>query len=207
MITYAVTTHNEGRGYIEPLLKQLLSIVTPQDEIIVLDDFSDDPETVAVLKEYSDHIKLIQHKFIDNFADHKNQIHQYAKGEYIFQIDADELLGINLMHQLSQILELNPSIDVLGVPRENYFVEGLTPADVAKWHWRVDSLSRVMWPDFQFRIYKNDGTIYWTGNVHETLISSRDTNIATLPEEPEWALIHKKHITRQRLQNELYESL
>lgn len=206
MITYAVTTHNEGRGYIEPLLKQLLSIVTPQDEIIVLDDFSDDPETVAVLKEYSDHIKLIQHKFTDNFADHKNQIHQYARGEYIFQIDADELLSEDLRTDLRTILEANPELDIIGVPRENY-VEGLTPNDVAKWNWRVDGQSRVMWPDYQYRIYKNDGTIMWAGNVHETLVSSRDTKIGTLPDVPNWALIHKKHIIRQRLQNELYESL
>jgi glycosyltransferase involved in cell wall biosynthesis len=59
-------------------------------------------------------------------------------GDYIFQIDADEIPSEVLIDNLPQILEEN-DIDVIMVPRINT-VEGLTDAHVAKWRWQVNEI-------------------------------------------------------------------
>jgi glycosyltransferase involved in cell wall biosynthesis len=63
MISFAITTHNEG-AYISDLLNQLVPYcASSQDEIIVLDDNSDDELTRQILKSHAEAqlIKLYQH--------------------------------------------------------------------------------------------------------------------------------------------------
>jgi len=206
MITYAVTTHNEGQKYIRHLLLQLVDCKQPEDEIIVIDDYSEDASTLEALKLFDSLITVHKHHLNNNFAEHKNFISTVAKGEYIFQIDADELLGSALAEQLPELLADNPTIDIFYLPRVNR-VTGLTPEDIAKWNWEVDSQNRVMWPDYQGRIYKNNGTVHWTRPVHEVLVGKDVILIVMLPKEEQWALIHNKDVTRQRKQNEFYETI
>ena len=56
MISFAVTTKNEGR-YIQELLSQLVPFCAETgDEIVVLDDFSTDEETLNILKSIMENI-------------------------------------------------------------------------------------------------------------------------------------------------------
>ena len=48
-----------------------------------------------------------------------------CKGSYIVNIDADELPHKQLMKNIKEILESNPTVDLYWVPRVNT-VEGLT---------------------------------------------------------------------------------
>jgi glycosyltransferase involved in cell wall biosynthesis len=50
-ISYAILTHNEGQ-YIETLLSFLTTNKRPEDEIVIVDDFSTDLETIEILKKY-----------------------------------------------------------------------------------------------------------------------------------------------------------
>ena len=47
-ISYCITTHNEGAMYIRPLLDRLLKHLQPEDEIVIVDDFSTDESTVDI---------------------------------------------------------------------------------------------------------------------------------------------------------------
>ena len=205
MITYAVTTHDEGK-YLEHLMAQLNhKLVT--DEIVIVDDYSTDCTTRGLLEiAKSTGYRVFEHSLEGDFATHKNQISQYATGEYIFQIDADELLSDHLLFHVDEILEQNPQIDVFHIPRINK-VAGLTPEDIARWGWTVNEEEWVMWPDYQARIYKNIPDIQWKGKVHETLVSTRAMVVGHLPPEANWALLHYKEIERQRSQNEFYATL
>jgi glycosyltransferase involved in cell wall biosynthesis len=205
-ISFAITTHNEGE-YIQNLLSQLVPFCEQTgDEIVVVDDYSTDEFTVALLDAYATggEIKLIKHALNNNFAEHKNFLTQQCSGDYIFQVDADETLHTNLLTYIHDLIEHNPQIDLFAIPRVNV-VTGLTDEDIAKWGWRVNEQGWVMFPDYQTRVYRNHADIKWEGKVHERIVGYK--NMAPLPDEEEWALYHIKDIDRQRLQNEFYSQL
>lgn len=206
MISFAITTHNEGQ-YIQELLDQLVPFCEKTgDEIIVVDDNSTDAFTVNLLEGYerSGAIKLHNRSLNNNFAEHKNYLNSLCKGDYIFQIDADEKLNENLLKYLHDLTGHNPQVDLFWLPRVNV-VNGLTDEDIKRWGWQVNDKGWVMFPDYQGRLYKNTTEIKWDRKVHERIVGHKIE--AHLPAEEEWSIIHVKEIQRQREQNKLYETL
>ena len=200
MISYAITTHNEGE-YIQTLLDQLF---TTDNEIVIVDDFSTDDDTRHILDRAQKLGATVkQHTLNNDFAQQKNYLTSLCTGEYILQIDADETLHSNLLLNLNELVTEN-TVDLIFVPRVN-IVNGLTEADIQKWHWHVNELGWVQFPDYQGRIYRNHPSIQWQGKVHEQITGAQ--MVAALPAEEEWALYHIKNIDRQRKQNEYYEGL
>ena len=127
-----------------------------------------------------------------------------CEGDYIFNIDADEIPHKNLMENLQNLLEGNPEVEVLYVPRVNT-VEGLTDEHVHEWRWRINDKGWVNYPDFQMRIHKNIPSIRWKNAVHEVLKGQK--TFVTLPELEEWSIYHHKHIERQEEQNAFYQTI
>jgi len=165
-ISYAITVCNE-RKEIEKLIGFLLENKHPDDEIVVLFDTNNGTNEVETfLDSISPSISLRKSPFNFHFADWKNRLNSYCKKDYIFQIDADELPAQDLMDSLHSIIE--QGVDVILVPRENT-VEGLTKEHIDKWGWNVDEMNRVNWPDYQWRLYRNDSSIKWINKVHEKL--------------------------------------
>lgn len=206
MISFAVTTKNEG-GYIEKLFDQLIPFCEKTgDEIIVLDDNSTDPYTQNLLFRHADtdQIQLHHRTFDGNFAEHKNYLNSLCQGEYIFQVDADETLNENLLNYIHDLTGHNSEVDLFWIPRVN-IVNGLTNEDIQRWGWSVNENNWVMFPDYQGRLYKNLDNIKWQNKVHER-ISGHKTE-AHLPAEEEWVLYHIKDILRQREQNNYYATI
>jgi glycosyltransferase involved in cell wall biosynthesis len=210
-ISFLIGTHNEEASYIKTLLDQILKHKDPGDEIIIVDDFSTNIETLNILEEYRDRVQLYQHALNNNFAEHKNYKKSLAKSEYIFDIDADETPNSNLLITLKEILINNPTIDLFKVPRIN-IVQDLPEEYIVKWGWRVNDQSFLNFPDFQSRIYKNKPEIKWEGVVHESIIGTvTHTNLPAFDEEgnpiTDYALFHPKTFDRQLKQNTFYEQL
>lgn len=201
-ISYAVTTHNEHKE-IKQLLPLLIEYKDPEDEIIVVDDHSDE-QTQKVFTQYKDSIKLITHKFNGNFSDHKNFMISQCTGEWIFNLDADEIPDANLIKNVKQLITANPVVELFWVPRWNT-VEGITEEHAQKWGWKLDGLGRINWPDPQQRIWKNESHIKWQRRVHERLTGP--THDTMLPQNQEWCIYHSKTITKQEQQNAHYERL
>jgi len=205
-ISYAITVCNELEE-IKRLLSFLYQHKRPGDEIcVLLDKPKASQELIDQLYRYSsaDWITLKESEFQGHFADWKNELTRMCSGDYIFQIDADEIPHINLIENLPALLRDNQAADMIRVPRVNT-VEGLTQAHIAKWGWNVNEKGWVNWADWQTRIYKNNGIVKWKNKVHEVL---EGFNIhGMLPMEEEWALYHPKTIERQERQNNYYESL
>ena len=204
-ISYAITVCNEFKE-IQKLIPYLLDNIRPDDEIVVLYDSKNGDEKVeeylrakSVNPTYSWH----SGEFDGHFADWKNKLTDLCNGDYIFQIDADEIPNEELIQNLPQILEMN-SVDVILVPRVN-LVDGLTDEYIKKWNWVVDDKGRVNWPDPQWRVYKKSESIRWTNKVHEKLVGY-DT-ISNLPWVEELALFHHKDIEKQIKQNDYYDTL
>lgn len=202
MISIAITVCNEYQE-LETLLDYLQErALSPEYEIVIqIDQDNHTKEVVSVILD-----RGIKHWFYPlnkDFASYKNELANHCEGEYIFQIDADELPAIELLDMLPSILESNPEVDVYLVPRINT-VSGITEEHILKWGWRYEN-ERVNFPDYQWRIYRNTKSIKWTNKVHEVLDGYK--MFATLPPQDEYCLIHPKTIDRQEKQNNFYNTL
>jgi len=206
-ISYGITVCNEFIE-IQRLLTFLIENKRLQDEIVVLVDLSKNTPTSELLGylhklSSNNNIILVEDYFKNHFADWKNKLTRACKGDYIFQIDADEMLTPYTLDFIPEVLQQN-DIDVLMVPRINT-VEGLTQEHIQKWRWNVNDKGWVNFPDYQWRIYKNTPEIKWENKVHEVLKGYK--TISNLPESSQWCLIHNKTIDRQVKQNEYYDGL
>jgi glycosyltransferase involved in cell wall biosynthesis len=213
-ISYAVTVCNEFIE-IQRLITFLLQHKRPQDEIVVqmdltLDDMKNHPEDKRQVHSYlmkhnaQGNIRLAFCPLNNDFAAFKNNLTQHCTGDYIFQIDADEIPCTPILESLPDILQGNPDVDVYLVPRVNT-VEGMNQDHMQQWGWNVNAEGWVNWPDYQWRIYRNDGTVTWKNRVHEVLQGFK--KYATLPMEEDYSLYHPKTIERQIKQNQYYNTL
>tara|TARA_R110001583_G_scaffold193978_1_gene363818 strand:- start:510 stop:1139 length:630 start_codon:yes stop_codon:yes gene_type:complete len=206
-ISYALTVCNEFLE-IQKLITFLLENKRIKDEIVILyDSKNGDPEVLSYLLKFNK-LPNVQtwrgFEFDGDFSNWKNLLTTYCSGDYIFQIDADELPNKTLIENLPLILEQNPDNEVYLVPRVNT-VEGLTQEHIQKWGWRVDEKGWVNWPDYQWRIWKKKPEIKWRNKVHEVLEGYK--TYSPLPAQEELALYHPKKIDRQEKQNKFYETL
>lgn len=213
-ISYAITVKDE-LAEIAALIDFLDTHKRSQDQIVVLMD-SRGPDSVW---EYLDrtqrgfdlrsnnqagHMAIVKGTFNNDFAEWKNKLNELCYGEYIFNIDADEMPHEYIVTNLPRLLSENPSVDMFMVPRINT-VSGLTQEHIGKWGWRVDEKGWINFPDYQSRIYKNDSSIRWDGRVHETIVGVKTW--AALPAEEQWCLYHSKTIERQEKQNNFYNTI
>ena len=204
-ISYAITVCNEFKE-IQKLIPYLLENKRPDDEIVVLYDSKNGDEKIeeylrakSVNPSYSWH----SGEFDGHFADWKNKLTDLCNGDYIFQIDADEIPNEELIQNIPAILEMN-EVDVILVPRVN-LVDGLTDEYIKKWNCIVDDKGRVNWPDPQWRLYKKSESIRWVNKVHEKIVGY-DT-VSNLPWVEELSLFHHKDIEKQIKQNDYYDTL
>ena len=201
-ICYAILTHNEGE-YIEKLLKFLVENKREEDEIVIVDDYSKDKKTINTLTKFKDNIQLHYREF-DGDATQKNYLNSKCSGDYILQIDADEIFKKEFIKMLPAILESNKVTDLFYVPRINT-VEGLTKEDISKWNWRVNDKGWVNFPDYQMRLYRNNSSIKWEGLLHSKIVGFK--SYIALPQDELYCMIHPKEIDRQKEQNDLYDRI
>jgi glycosyltransferase involved in cell wall biosynthesis len=195
-ISYAVTACNEHRE-LSFLLELLRNNISQEDEIVVQLDSNATQEVRDIAKDY------IEYPLNKDFASFKNNLSKHCTKDYIFQIDADEYPHPQLIANLAQLVEYNQSVDVFLVPRINT-VSGLTQDHIKQWNWRMDG-DRVNFPDYQWRIWKNNNNIKWINKVHEKLDGFKEFSL--LPQSEEYCLFHPKDIKRQEKQNQFYNTI
>jgi len=207
-ISFTISVYNELEE-LDRLLQLLKSVQTVKDEIVIVHTYREEQEKETsnfkkienLSQSYSNIYKNFH--FQDKFADLKNYLNSLATKDYIINFDADEFASIDTINIWKRIIEENHG-DMYAIPRINT-VEDLTKEDIEKYQWNVNTNGWINWPDYQPRIFKNTGEIKWLGDVHERLTGYK--RASGLPEDPRFAIIHRKHIDRQRKQNELYENI
>jgi hypothetical protein len=206
-LSYAITACNEHEEIIR-LVTQLINYKGENSEIVVLLDTSKSSTEMIEyleLQANANYITLIESEFDNDFAQWKNFLNSHCKGEWIFQLDADEYLSNDLIYNLEELLDANTDKDLIVVPRINT-VEGLTEAHIQKWGWNVNEKGWVNFPDVQTRIYKNNPeTIGWSGKVHERIVGFQ--SYTNFPSDEVYCIIHPKTIDRQERQNNYYDTL
>ena len=205
-ISYAITVCDEFVE-IQRLVNFLLKHKRHEDDIVILYDINNGNEGIEQFlraKSVNCEIAWMPGEFDGHFANWKNHLTGLCTGDYIFQIDADEIPDNQLIIALPKIIEGNLDNEVYLVPRVNT-VEGLTEEHIQKWGWKVDDKGWVNWPDYQWRIWKNKPEIKWVNKVHEKLDGF--LTYAPLPKAEQYALYHPKTIEKQEKQNAFYETI
>jgi uncharacterized C2H2 Zn-finger protein len=209
-ISYAVTVCNELEE-VKQLLPNLLENKKFIDEIVFLyDEKNGDPKVLEYLLSFNKLPNVQTWRWFDfdgHFANWKNKFLEYCTGEWIVQIDADELPSDGFWDYINPILQSNRGLaDTMYIGRRNT-VSGLTEEHIQKWGWKVterDGEQLVNYPDYQHRIFRNNGKIKWINKVHEKLDGYGTFSLIPADEIFLW---HRKDIKRQEKQNALYESL
>jgi glycosyltransferase involved in cell wall biosynthesis len=204
-ISYAITVCNELEE-ISRLLNFLHQYKRPLDEIcVLLDKPKASQQLLDELHYWSSKniITLRESIFQGHFSDWKNELNRMCSGDYIFQIDADELPNEELLEALPGVLT-NSNSDVILTPRINT-VEGITLQHLQMWGWKQNDKGWVQFPDYQWRIFRNTPDIKWVNKLHEILDGYK--TYAFLPELEEYSLYHHKSISKQESQNNFYSKL
>lgn len=204
-ISYAITVCNE-LNEIKKLLPLLKEHKRSTDEVIILfDQKNGDEEVLEYLLPFNKLPNIQTWRgpvFVNDFAIWKNKLNEYCSGDYIFQLDADELITKELIQGLPQILESNSEVDLFIFPRINK-VEGITEEHIKQWGWKIDENNRINFPDWQGRLYKKG--LSWYGKVHEKIVGAKTYSL--MPMEDEYCLLHEKTIERQERQNNFYNKI
>lgn len=134
----------------------LKSIKDIADEIIIIDTGSQD-KTVDIAKKYTD--KIYFHPWQDSFSEARNHYFEYATGDWILQIDADEELVKKDMPEVLKAVK-NPDIDAIMVQIISSFRQGENEG-----RHNVE------------RIFRNNGIIHYEGRVHNRLVGYKNPKI------------------------------
>lgn len=134
----------------EKTLEACLESIKWADEILVVDSYSTD-QTLKIVAKYG--VRVLQHEYI-NSAKQKNWTVPQCKHEWIFQIDADEVLEDGAADEINAAIS-NASRDVQAfrLPRQNYFL--------GKWIRHAG-----MYPDYQTRLFRRDVGRWMEREVH-----------------------------------------
>jgi glycosyltransferase involved in cell wall biosynthesis len=206
-ISYAITVCTE-HAELDRLLDIIVRNKQASDEIVVqCDKGNTTKEVYEVLKKYYRETKVVEFPLGRNIASFKNNLKKNCTGQWIIQIDADELPSDGFWDYINPILQSNRGLaDTMYIGRRNT-VSGLTEEHIQKWGWKIterDGEQLVNYPDYQHRIFRNNGKIKWINKVHEKLDGYGSFSLIPAEEVFLW---HRKDIKRQEKQNAFYESL
>ena len=174
--------------------------------MILYDEKNGDKEVLEFLLPYNKLPNVQTWRCFDwnnNFADWKNILNGYCEGDYIYQLDADEMISEYMIKNLHQILEMNKDVDLIFVPRINT-VAGITQEHINKWGWKVNENGWINFPDAQGRIFRKG--MSWYGKVHERIIGGQ--KFSFLPnDDDDYCIQHHKTIDKQEKQNNFYKTI
>ena len=143
-VSVVVNTKNE-----EKYLAQCLSSVSWADEIIVVDMQSSD-NTKAIAKQYTDLVYSCEDFGYVEPA--RNLAISYATGDWIFILDADEVIPDNVSISVRDIILKNEDVSMIAIPRRNYIGNYL----IKNSGWGMD---------YQPRLFKR-GKVIWKDIIH-----------------------------------------
>jgi glycosyltransferase involved in cell wall biosynthesis len=111
-VAAVVITLNE-----EELLQTCLSSVEWMDEIIVVDSGSTD-QTLSIARRYTD---SVYRRRFDDYASQKNYGAEQTDADWVFSIDADEVVTSGLKVDIESVLTGKSDKDAYSVPRDNVY--------------------------------------------------------------------------------------
>ncbi len=144
------------------------------DEVIVVDQHSDD-DTARIAADYG--ATVLQHERTGGIADPARRFAvSHASGDWIFILDADEMVPPGLAAHLRQLAESDPPFDVVMVPRANVIL--------GRWLRFGQN-----WPSRHARFFR-PGSLLITDRIHKSIAPAPGARVQPLPAEPGLAIWH-----------------
>lgn len=212
MFSYAILVNNEV-DEIKKLLEVLYSNKNEDDEIIVLQDDSQSQSIKDIIYNLCQHYKVHRYekrRLNNDFASHKNYLNSLCSKEWIVNLDADETIDGSFIPNIRELINQNTDIDSIKLPRVNTL--NILPDSFIKaqrnlpgYSWIINEHNHINFPDYQERVYKNNGEIRWHGNVHEVLTGQKESS--AIPPDYTYNdlfIKHHKNYYKQFLQNYKY---
>lgn len=171
-LSIAIATYNEEKN----IARCLSSVASFADEIVVVDGGSRD-NTVALVRKFKAHV--IQTDNPPIFHINKQKALDACHGDWIFQIDADEVITIELRDEILNIVVSKKPNDTHGyfVPRKNYF-------------WGHFMRKGGQYPDYVIRLVRRGYAQFPVKSVHEQIAVSGRVGYL------KHAMLHYSYMTR-----------
>ena len=166
MLSVIVITKNEAHQ-----IETCLSSVAWADEIIVVDSGSHD-QTVALARQYTD--KVYQADW-NGFGPQKQLALSYATGDWVLNIDADEIISPKLASEIQAVLQNPKNCTAWRIPITMRFYDKI--------------LKRSLRTNRHIRLFKRSIAHYSNDLVHEKIILPNDIKINKLNN----AIIHNSY--------------
>jgi len=149
MLSIAIAVYNEEKN----IGKCLESVNNWAGEIIVVDGGSSD-KTIDIAKQFTDKIIITDNPPI--FHLNKQKALDACKGDWILQLDADEIVNQLLKNEIDKVVN-ETGINGYYLPRKNYFLG----------HWLQKG---GQYPDWVIRLFRNGKGKFPCKNVHEQIV-------------------------------------
>ncbi len=173
-ISVCLIVKNEEK-YLDNCLSSVKHIA---DELIIVDTGSTD-RTVEIAQKYTDKVYL--HPWKDSFSEARNHYLQYAKGNWIFQIDADEELVQEDIPVIRKAIQ-KPGLDGVMVQIVSKLRNGQSEA--------IHSVERI---------FRNNGVIHYEGRVHNRIVGMKNAKVYPI------RLIHYGYDLNQKQSKQKFE--
>ena len=192
-LSYAICVCNESKE-LYSLLTFLKKVKDNEDEInILVDSAHVSSEVRGVMKHFEADVVQNDRDFDGKFATHRNYHLEKCDGDYIFQIDADEMPQETLIKNLKGLLQ-EQKPDTGWVPRIN-ILPGSTEEWLNKCNFKVNDMGWINWPDMQCRNIKKSPEIRYGRELHEMIEGAKLQG--QVPCNPQLALWHIKSVEKQ----------
>lgn len=140
--------------YIGKLLENIKNYV---DEIIVVVDTRSKDATKEMARLYTD--KIYDFVWANGFSDIRNFAMSKATGNWILQLDADEIVPHEVFRMMDQAVQCTDVTAYL--------------CSIKNWQQDPETNGSAEWELSEtFRLFRNDPEIYYTGDVHEDVFDS-----------------------------------
>lgn len=144
------------------------------DEVIIVDGGSTD-KTLEIVKSYGEKINIFNVDNPLNFLVNKQRGIEYAKGEWILQLDADEALTPELKKEISSIVFSKDDTDFEKVNNLDFKIankEVVNGYFVPRKNWFLGKflMKGGVYPDAVLRLYRRKKSHFALKDVHENAI-------------------------------------
>jgi tetratricopeptide (TPR) repeat protein len=170
----------------ERFIRQCLSSVKDYIHDIVVVDTGSEDSTVEIARQFG--ARIYNHPWNGNFAEARNHYLDYATGDWILSLDADEVLAIRDAQQLQTLISATQAYGFKLIQRTylwnaNYVCASPNPKTYEEGREYSDCVNVDV-----IRLFRNDSRIRYRGRVHELVEPAFLTN--RLPYENTSLVIH-----------------
>jgi len=111
-VSVIIPCYNQGK-YIDDAVNSVLNQTYQDFEIIIVNDGSQDQETINILNDYNKSKTRVIHVVNQGVALARNFGIKESKGKYILPLDADDKINCTYLEKAVNILEQNTSIGIV----------------------------------------------------------------------------------------------